>query len=730
MQEKLKNKVKILPNTSSPFSLATLQGFKEALLQGDIVAILTRYSDIMLALLVTGIIGMMIIPLPTWLMDLLLSLNITIAVIILLVAIYIADATKIAAFPTILLITTLFRLGLNISTTRLILLYADAGRVIEAFGNFVVAGNYVVGAVIFLILTLIQFIVISKGSERVAEVAARFTLDALPGKQMSIDADMRAGIIDVEEGRRRRKALERESQLYGSMDGAMKFVKGDAIAGIIITIINIIGGLIIGTLQMGMEISEALQTFTLLTIGDGLVSQIPALIISTSAGMVVTRVSSEETDTHVGKDIGTQVLAQPKAIAIAAGLLLGLAIVPGLPFVPFFVLSCITGTIAFGLFRTAKIVEIRQIESDKQAKQQIEGSTMGDTKLLPLPTPLSLEVSKELTPLIDSEQDGGKFINEMIPRMREALQYELGIQFPGIRVRGNLPDLEPDVYVIKLNEVPLISGRVKQGMCLVNERSENLKLFNIEGINTTNPADGGYACWIKEEQKDIAKQAGFTVWDTPGVMLLHLAGVLKRYSHELLGIQEVKTILETMEKVYPAVVEAVIPKILTPLQLTDILKRLIQEGISIRDMRTILQALAEWGQVEKDTVMLTEYVRCELKRYITFKYTQGKGTLFVYLLDPQIEEIVLNSIQHTPSGNYLSLDPEVTHQILEAIKKEIGNLPPTAQKPVILTTMDIRRYFRRLVEIEFPELAVLSYQELTPEVTIQPLSRISINKNL
>jgi type III secretion protein V len=321
---------------SKKIKFMDIKGFKEALLRGDIVEILTRYSDILLALLVVGIVGMMIIPLPTLLLDILLTLNITIAVTILLVSIYIPDALKIAVFPTILLITTLFRLGLNISTTRLILLQADAGRVIDAFGNFVVAGNYVVGAVVFLILTIIQFIVIAKGAERVAEVAARFTLDAMPGKQMAIDADLRAGIIDFEEAKRRRQAIERESQLYGSMDGAMKFVKGDAIAGIIITCINIIGGFIIGVLQMKMKLTEALQIYTILTIGDGLVAQIPALIISTSAGMIVTRVASEDRESHLGKDIGKQILAQPKAIAIASGLLLGLGIIPGLPFFPFF----------------------------------------------------------------------------------------------------------------------------------------------------------------------------------------------------------------------------------------------------------------------------------------------------------------------------------------------------------------------------------------------------------
>ncbi|MEW6605859.1 MAG: type III secretion system export apparatus subunit SctV [bacterium] len=700
----------------------SLTNIKNLLLEGDIVGILTRYSDILLAFLVTSIIGLLIIPIHPRIMDILLTLNITIAVTILLVAIYLQSPIKLSVFPSILLITTLFRLGLNVSSTRLILLYAYAGEVINAFGNFVVAGNYVVGAVIFLIITIIQFIVISKGSERVAEVAARFSLDAMPGKQMSIDADMRAGVINVTEAKHLRNELARESQFYGSMDGAMKFVKGDAIAGIIIAIINIIGGLTIGTLQMGMDLTEALETFTILTIGDGLVSQIPALIISISAGMVVTRVASEEVTSNLGKDIGMQILTQPKPMAIVAALLFGFAIIPGLPFFPFFLLSLVTAAIALGLFKTNKI-QAEKMKLEKQLKPaQVEEQKGG---FLPV-SPLVLEVSESLTPLVDSQSDGGIFLNETIPKMREILFYETGVQFPPIRIRGGNTNLAPEMYVIKINEVPLITGRMRPGMCLVNEESATLKLLNIPADETINPADGSSVCWISEEQKEIVRKAGYKVWETTEIMVLHLNGVLRRYSYEFLGLQEVKTILENTEKVYPAVVETVVPKIINLLQLTDILQRLLQEDISIRDMRTILQSIAEWGAVEKDTVMLTEYVRQGLKRYITHKYTAGKEILFVYLLDPQIEEMVSNAIQHTPSGNYLALVPEITYEILDAIKKEIQNLPATAQKPVILTSQEIRRYVRKLVEIQFPHLAVLSYQELTPEITIQPLGRIKI----
>ncbi len=716
-----------------------MKNFIAVLTTGDVQQTISRYSDFVLAGLVVVIISMLIIPVPPFLLDLLIVLNMAISVVLLLLAIYIPNALQIASFPSLLLITTLFRLALNVSSTRLILLTAAPGEVIKAFGDFVVSGNLVVGVVIFLILTIINFLVITKGAERVAEVAARFTLDAMPGKQMSIDADLRAGAFDMDEARRKRNELGRESQLFGSMDGAMKFVKGDSIAGLIITAINIVAGIIIGSTQMGMKTAEALDVFALLTIGDGLVSQIPALLIAITAGLIVTRVASEDTDQHLGKDIATQLLAQPRAFAISTFILMALGIVPGMPTVPFFVLGISAGVVGYGLSRTKRLKaegkllpgsdgpseeEVKQ-ERDKRIKTQKlqEGQSQ---QMLPVVTPIALEVAADLIPLVEDQGEGSRFLGEMVPMMRDGLFYELGVRFPGIRVRGNETDMPAGSYLIMINEIPLVMGTVALDKVLVNDTVERLRLLNIEGEQATNPANGNECAWIDSDYKDIAEQAGLTTWDAAGYMVLHLSSVLRKNAAEFVGIQEVMNMLEQLEQAFPALVKETVPKVVSPFQLTDILRRLVEEEISIRDLRSILQSLAEWGQVEHDTVMLTEYVRSALKRYISHKYTRGQNTLIVYLLDPQIEETVRSSIQHTSSGSYLALEPEITQEILSAVRTEVGSLPPTAQNPVILTTMEIRRYFRKLVELEFPHLAVLSYQELSPDMNIQPIARISL----
>jgi type III secretion protein V len=673
-------------------------------------------------------------------LDLLIVLNMSISILLLLLAMYIPNALHLASFPSLLLVTTLFRLSLNVSSTRLILLHAHAGEVIKAFGNFVVGGNLVVGLVIFLILTIIQFLVITKGAERVSEVAARFTLDAMPGKQMSIDADLRAGAFDMDEARRRRNDLSRESQLFGSMDGAMKFVKGDSIAGLIITAINIIAGIIIGVTMMNMKAVEALNTYAILTVGDGLVAQIPALLISITSGLVVTRVASDDSDNHLGKDISTQLLAQPRAFYIASVLITLFGIIPGFPFVPFFVLGSSCGLIGYGLMRTQRLKaegrlmpEPGQAPSEEDVKEQREKRIQAQKiqegqsqQMLPVVTPIALEVAADLIPLVEDTGEGSKFLGEMVPMMRDGLFYELGVRFPGIRVRGNESDMPPGSYLIMINEIPLVMGTVSLSKVLVNDTVERLRLLNIEGEPATNPANGNECAWIDSEYQEVAEQAGLTTWDAAGYIVLHLSSVLRKNGSEFVGIQEVMNMLEQLEQAFPALVKETVPKVVSPFQLTDILRRLIEEEISIRDLRSILQSLAEWGQVEHDTVMLTEYVRAALKRYISHKYTRGQNTLIVYLLDPQIEETVRSSIQHTSSGSYLALEPEITQEILSAVRTEVGSLPPTAQNPVILTTMEIRRYFRKLVELEFPHLAVLSYQELSPDMNIQPIARISL----
>ncbi len=716
-----------------------MKKFLDIVMQGDLMVVLKRYADIGLAVLVMLVVSMMIIPLPTPLLDVLLVLNISISVIMLLISMYIPQALRLASFPTIILITTMFRLSLNVSSTRLILLHAHAGEVIESFGKFVVQGNFVVGAVIFLVLMLINFLVISKGSERVAEVAARFTLDAMPGKQMSIDADLRAGAFDLDEARRRRNDLGRESQLFGSMDGAMKFVKGDSIAGLIITAINIVAGIIIGVTQKGMTAGEAVETYSILTIGEGLVAIIPALLMSICAGLIVTRVASEEDDANLGMDLATQVLAQPKAFMIAAGFIFLIGLVPGLPGIPFTVCALGVGGLAYGLKKSqdvklgiggapAAIVEQREEqakEEKKAAVQKAKAQEGQSAQMMPVVTPIALEVAADLVPLVD-DTGGSNFLNELIPMMRDGLFYELGVRYPGLRVRGNEGDLPPGSYIIMVNEIPLVMGTVDKTKCLVNDTPDRLRLLGIEAEPAQNPANGNACGWISSEQRKLAEDAGLTTWDAPGYIVLHLSAVLRKNAAEFVGIQETQNMLEQLEQAFPALVKEVVPKAVSPFQLTDILRRLVEEEISIRDLRNILQALAEWGPVENDTVMLTEYVRAALKRYISHKYTRGQSTLIVYLLDPQIEETVRSSVQHTSSGSYLALEPEITQEILAAVRNEVGNLPPSAQQPVVLTTMEIRRYFRKLVELEFPHLAVLSYQELSPEMNIQPIARISL----
>lgn len=716
------------PPLSSAESQPRVRGFPF----GNINDLIGKYGDVLLAVLIIAVIGMIIVPLPTWLLDILLTIQITIAVIIILVALYINDALRIAAFPTILLISTLYRLSLNISTTRLILSQADAGEVVRAFGTFVVQGNYVVGSILFLIVTLVNFIVIAKGAERVSEVGARFTLDAMPGKQMSIDADLRAGIINMEQALERRSTLHRESQFYGAMDGAMKFVKGDAIAGMIVTLINIVGGLIIGAAIRGLPIVDAVKVYSLLTIGDGLVQQVPALIISVSAGIVVTRVASESAASNLGRDIVTQLTAYPKALIIASVLLGLLAIVPGLPKVPFIILSVVVGAIAAYLIKSKEKVVQEIMETPKQDAVKKAVKKHGDVLPFIMPSPISLEVGSAIIPFVDDSQDGGRFINELIPLLRHGLYYELGVNFPGIQVRGQTVDMEPESYVININEVPVAQGRVMKGHILVGEPLEQLSLFNITGTETIHPIDGSVVTWISVEHKAVATQAGFRMWDPAEYLILHLSYILRKHAHEFLGLQEVQTMLTELEKSHPALIKELIPKVITLLQLSEIFQRLVQEDVAIRDLKNIFSTLAQWGEIERDTLTLTEHVRAGLKRYITHKYAGAQNTLAVYLLDPEIEDMVKNAIRRTEKGNYLALDPGMTQEIIEAVGKEIAShpFPPGARPPVILTTAEIRRYFRKIVELEFPQLSVLSYQELAENLRIQPIARVGLPREV
>jgi type III secretion protein V len=690
---------------------------------------LGRYSDIVLAALVIGIIGMMIVPLPTFVLDLLLSLNITLAVTLLMVSLYIPSALKIAAFPSILLITTLFRLALNVSSTRLILLQADAGEVIASFGNFVVQGNYVVGAVIFLILTLIQFLVIAKGSERVSEVAARFTLDAMPGKQMSIDADLRAGAFDLDEARRRRALVQKESQLYGAMDGAMKFVKGDAIAGIIMTAINIIAGMIIGVMQLEMSAGAAAQTYTLLTIGDGLVSQIPALLIATTSGIIVTRVASGDDEAnHLGGDIFSQILAQPKAILIAACLLGLLGLIPGLPTVPFLLMGTGVGVVAFGLYRGdrepggLREEEVRELEAvEEEAAQGARQSRA----MVPALTPLSLDIGTGLTQSMAGPRE--EWLRDMIPAMREGIFFDLGVKIPGLRVRTDSTACGSRAFVISRDEIPVDQGEIPAGHVLVNERPEALEAFNIESHPATHPVSGEPACWVDASAAESLEQAGMTCWDEAGYVLLRMTAALKREAHAFVTIQAVQGMIDQLEGPFPALVQEVVPRLLGLQELREVLVRLAEEGISLRNLPTILQILATQGRHIKDPIILTEEVRMGLCRYITHKYAASDGSVVVYLVDREIEDAVSGAIRNQVTGSYLALEPEVTRRILKGIASEVRRDVEAGRPPILLTDQKVRRYVRRLAMMEVPNVVVLAFQELDPALKIQPLGRIKLD---
>jgi len=747
-----------MPDSPRSSALSLLKG-------GDVQGFLGRYADVALAALVVAIVGMMIVPLPTALLDLLITFNIAIAVTLLLISIYVGDALKIATFPTLLLITTLFRLALEVSATRLILLKADAGHVIDAFGNFVVSGNLVVGAVIFLILTMIQFIVIAKGSERVAEVGARFTLDAMPGKQMSIDAELRAGHIDNDEARSRRAALARESQFFGSMDGAMKFVKGDAIAGIIILTVNIIGGLIIGIVQRDMDAAQAAKTYTILTIGEGLVAQIPALIISTAAGIIVTRVSSEEEGAELGKEIGRQVLDQPKALAIAAVLLGLFALVPGLPTLPFLALA---GTMGFVARRISKSRQGRSsalvspggtgptVAAHPAAQAGHQGSS-SPAALVPLSIHVGASLAHELrahnpdqpppgsaqrqaqqqqaqqrqasdprtskSQSVEAEAALAAAATEIIPALQQKHYQKTGLPLSGVTLTVGR-SLPPQGYSISLQEVPLASVELpEQGLMVVTRTradEEALAGLSLAKTQAEHP-DGLPAFWVEPGHEDTLKKLGLSVLTRGAVVVAHVLSLLQRHGHLLLGVQETQSLLAALDKTHPALVGDVVPKVVSPARLADVLRRLAEERISVRGLREILEALSEWAPRVSDPVELTEHVRGALRRQITHQFSQG-GALFAHLLDPLIEDTIKEAVHRTDAGTYLALQPELAQDIVTAVKAAVG----IAGTGVVVTNVEVRRYVRRLLEAPLPNVGVLSFQELDPNTQIQPLGRITI----
>lgn len=677
-------------------------------------AALRRYGDIVLAVAVVAVVAMMILPLPTPLLDVLLATNISLAVLLLLVTLYVPDALRIAAFPTILLVTTLFRLGLNVSTTRLILGQAYAGEVVGAFGDFVVSGNVAVGAVIFLVLTVIQFVVIAKGAERVAEVAARFTLDALPGKQMSVDADLRAGLITADEARTRRAALQRESQFYGAMDGAMKFVKGDAIAGIVITLVNIVAGLAIGTLQLGMSAADAVSTFATLTVGDGLVSQIPALLLSTAAGFVVTRVAAEDPGTHLGADIGAQIVGQPKAFLILSALLLGLALVPGLPFGPFVTLALFTGLGGWHLRRR----ERRAGPAAGREAAAVEG---------PAPVaPVSLELPPALEPLARPGTPAGDALRATLAAARDAAASATGVPIPAVDLRGT-PAGTDDSYRIRLYDVPFGTGRLPAGRVLVLGPPAALDALGETAERTAVEWSRRAAAWIPRERAAEARAAGCATLEPPEVLGEHLRAVLVRHAAQLLGHQEVQDLLDRLEETAPALVRAATPKPLPLERLVALLKILVEEGISIRDLRRVLESAVQHG-AEKDPYLLAERVRADLKRAITAALTGGGPRIRVLLVAPEVEDVLRDAIRDLGDGPRMVIDPDTAEAVVRSAREAAAAWPPDDGPPVVLTQPEIRRHLWRLLDLDLPDVRVVSYRELDPAVRIEPAGKIAVGR--
>jgi flagellar biosynthesis protein FlhA len=676
---------------------------------------LAARTDVALALSVLGILGVMLVPLPPLLLDLLLTSNLALSLMTLLIGMYILRPLDFSLFPSLLLILTLFRLSLNVASTRLILLHGSdgtqaAGEVIHAFGRFVVGGNYVVGAVVFLILVVIQFVVITKGAGRIAEVAARFTLDAMPGKQLAIDADLNAGLVTDAEARGRRREIAREADFYGAMDGASKFVRGDAVASIIITAINIVGGLVIGVAQMRMELFEALTTYTLLTIGDGLVTQIPALIVSTAAGIVVTRAASES---ELAVAVTQQFAGHHRALLITAATLLILGLIPGLPKAPFLLMAAVTGTVAYsGLKEPKRGAELPATSAPAGATgpEKVE-------KLLAL-DPLELEVGYSLIPLVDPGQGGD--LLDRVRLVRRQFATDLGFVVPPVRIRDNL-QLKPVAYAIKVRGLVVAQGEILVGHFLA--MNPGTATEPIAGVATTEPTFGLPAQWISADERERAQVLGYTVVDPSSVITTHLTETIRRHARDLLGRQEVQGLLDVIKPSHPSVVETLVPNLLPLGTVQKVLQNLLAEGVSIRDLALILEALADAAPATKDPVVLTEYVRQGLGRTICRELTAGDGVLKVFTLSPALEQRLADALAEGDQGRYLALEPRTAQRVIEAIAKTIGTEPPDGT-PVVLCGPVIRPHLRRLTERYLPHLAMLSYNEIGPEVTLKALAMV------
>jgi len=687
-------------------------------------SLIQRPQEYLVGFGVVVILAVMVMPIPPLMLDLLLSFSITFALIILLVSVFMRGPLDFSVFPSLLLIVTLIRLSLNVASTRIILLHGSegtsaAGQVIESFGSFVVGGNFVVGTVIFIILVMINFIVITKGSVRTSEVAARFTLDAIPGKQMSIDADLNAGLINEKEARNRRQMLEQEADFYGSMDGAIRFVRGDAIAGILITVINILGGFGIGVFQQDMGVGEAAQVYTLLTIGDGLVSQLPALVVSTAAGLVVTRAVA---DKNLPELLISQLVNQPYAFIIASLVLFFFGMIPGLPHFPFFVMSIFAGIIGFNKFKDTNkkaLIENRKKEDEAKAPtpERVES-------ILPLDI-MELEVGYELIPLVDADSNGE--LLDRIKSVRRQFALELGFIVPPLHIRDNL-QLKSNEYGILIKGVEVSRGSIMTGRLLAMNPGTIEK--EIDGIQTKEPTFGLPAVWISTSDKQKAQMAGYTVVDSSTVVTTHIKETIKRHASELLGRQETQSLIDKFKESNPKVIEELIPDVLSLGKVQKVLQNLLKEQISIRDLRTILEQLADYGPTTKDTDILTEYVRQALARPITKQFQSTDGSLSVMTLNREIEELIHSSIQKTELASFLALEPTVAEKLLLKLQEAVESITPQMEtSPVLLASPGIRHHLRKFVERFIPDLAVLSHSEIIPSVQIKTLKVVDLNAN-
>jgi len=685
------------------------------------LSMIAARSDLAIAMLLMSIIFLMVIPLPTIIVDILIAGNMSIAVVLLMVAVYLQSPLEFSAFPSVLLISTLFRLALSVTTTRLILLNGDAGDIVQTFGEFVVGGNMVVGLIIFLIITIVQFLVITKGSERVAEVSARFSLDGMPGKQMSIDSDMRAGLIEVDVAQKRREDLQKESQLFGSMDGAMKFVKGDAIAGLIITFVNIVGGIAIGVGQQGMELGEAAETYSILTVGDGLVAQIPALLIAITSGIIVTRVTTGDSK-DLGSDITKQIGTKPIAVMAGGVICLVFTLIPGFPKITFFVFAIIgIGTGVYLMRRDG--VSLADTDTDAglvvESEKKNQASDVNRSVDVEYYAPIIVEFSSAVSQHIDIKE-----LNKYVKSVRNALLQDLGVPFPGIQLVFD-DSKEEDEYHIMLHEVPVSKGFIGVNRVLIVGHETQLKMIEVDYSRAEPFLPERDIFWVSSDFTDLLDEYSIPYMNLSKVLSYHLSCVLKKYTEEFLGLQETRDLLTKAEKKYPELVKEV-QRVLSLQKIAEVFQRLVAEEVSIRNFKKIIEALIDWGQKEKDPVMLVEYVRCQLKRYICYKHCNGQNILPTFVLDSDIEELVRNNIRQTSTGSYLALDPMTTQKVVDSIRAAVGDITSASSKPVLLTYMDIRRYVKVLVTGEIESLAVLSYQELTKDINVHPLGRITL----